>query len=497
MKKYTIIIFVTLLVKASSLFGQQIPEPTGQVVSDFSDLLDTREEERLARKIKAVYAETGNQLFVLTVPTKWYADAGINQFAQQVFNSWKPGQVGADNGLLLIVGGSRHDSVKRALRIHTGYAIESILTDIECSRIQKDIMIPELKESRYADAIEKGVEAILEKIAQYKVMLLKPSNNRMFSEDDKIRDRAHSFTEDQLTELNRRNTGLFGWHTCRITTDYDKSPNNGVSASYLGNAYRFDLEVGVSPWVLLPLSDSALALQSGKRSHELKINFDYASRADWEAYYFQNGYYKTVLSYIDHVAEGQQMAFIGFVVLTLFPFLVWLSAFDFSRKQKKGVYTKANAKDKRGLRIWVWTIYIVSILEVISLTFFQTGISYLLFTKSTLEWSEVDSVWILVLAVFNFSVFLSAFIKANRFIEGIFGQALATFGSGSKTYSGKSSRESYSGWSSSISSSSYSSSSSSSSSSYSSSRSSSSGSSNSGYYGGGGRSGGGGASSSW
>ena len=140
MKNWLPLFLLVLLFSANS-FSQNIPSPTGQVVSDFSEILSSGEEEILAKKIQKVYRETGNQLFVLTVPTAWYSSSTIKEFAQSVFEKWQPGKAGADNGLMLIIGGSRTDSVNRSLRIHTGYAIEAMLTDIECSRIQKEAMV--------------------------------------------------------------------------------------------------------------------------------------------------------------------------------------------------------------------------------------------------------------------------------------------------------------------------------------------------------------------
>jgi uncharacterized membrane protein YgcG len=477
------LVFLFLLFHTTG-FAQDIPAATGQVVSDFSEILTLEQEEVLAKKIQTVYKETGNQLFVLTVPSDYYANSTIEDFAQKLFDKWQPGQAGADNGLLLIVGGSRTDSLNRALRIHTGYAIETMLTDIESSRIEKDVMVPELKQYNYYEAILKGTEEILKKIAMYKVMIVSPSNKQVFAETDVLQDNAHCFTDRELTDLKIRNTNFLGMHTCKITTAYDKFISPGVSDSYLYDKDMFNLEIAVSPWVLVPIKDSMLAMQIGKRVCDIKINSQFAQKEEISPIYYKSGCYKAAVAYLDKVAKDQKECLFVFLASLMLPLLVWLASRRVSSLQQKDKYTKSKMKGKYvGLKICVWLLYIFSCLNVISLTFFQTGISFLYFTSASYDFVNLSFGWAIPLGIVNFIAYAIAFYKASDFIEVAMGIKISSGGGGS-TYSG--STGSYS-----------SSSSSSSSSSYSSSSSSYSSSSNSGYYGGGGRSGGGGASSGW
>jgi uncharacterized membrane protein YgcG len=465
-------------------FAQNLPVPTGQVVSDFSEILTLEEEEILAKKIQTVYKETGNQLFVLTVPSDYYSSITIESFAQQLFEKWQPGQAGADNGLILIIGGSETDSIHRALRIQTGYAIETMLTDIECSRIEKDVMLPELKQYKYYEAIAKGTEEILKKIAMYKVMVLKPSNQQTFSETDALQDNAHCFTDAELTDLRFRNTNFLGMHRCKITTTYDKFMIPGVSDSYLYGKDMYNLDIAVSPWVLVPIKDSMLAMQMGKRVYNLKINSQLAAKEDISLVYYKSGCYKAAVAYLDQVAKDQEKCFFIFVGSLMLPLIAWLASRRISTLQQKNKYTKSSMKGKYiGLKICVWLLYSFSCLNVISFTLFQTGFSFLYLTASSCDFLDLSLGWALALGVLNFIPYTIVFMKMGDFIQNVMGIKLSS-GSGGSTYSGSS--RSYTS-----SSSSSNSSSSSSSSSYSSS------SSNSGYYGGGGRSGGGGASTGW
>lgn len=420
-KVFQIYVLFLLIIMTGKAYSQSIPAPMGQVVSDFSEILSAEEEETLARKIKTVYQETGNQLFVLTVPSDYYASIGIESFAQLVFGKWEPGQAGADNGLLLILGGSQTDSANRALRIHTGYAIEAMLTDIECSRIEKDIMVPELKQYHYYEALRKGTDEILKKIAMFKVMVSKPSNDQAFSESDIIRDEAHCFTDAELADLNLRNKNFLGMHICRIQTARDNYVSNGVSDTYQFGNSQFNLDIGVSPWVIVPVKDSALALQIGQRHYELKINSQMADKQKLEAYYFRNGCYKTMVSYLQQVSAHQQKAFMLFLILLFLPLLVWLAAQRIAKQQQKKVYTKANVKGKWAIKVWVWILYVFSFLHVLSLTFFQTGITFFCLTESSCDLTGLSFGWAIALGILNFIAYIIAFMKTGDFIETVLG----------------------------------------------------------------------------
>jgi uncharacterized protein len=162
MKAYLVFFFAALLLYQRN-FAQThfIPEPTGKVVSDFESLLTVEEQQEIAAVLQISYQSTSNQLMIVCLPTQFVGHLSIEDYAQQFFNKWQPGQKGLNNGVLLMVTGSKTDNVGRKIRIQVGYGLEGALPDLLCKQIQMQLMVPLLKEDRYAEGIRAGALAIL------------------------------------------------------------------------------------------------------------------------------------------------------------------------------------------------------------------------------------------------------------------------------------------------------------------------------------------------
>ena len=78
---------------------------------------------------------------MLTVPT--IAAESIEDYAVKVFEAWKLGQKGKDNGVLVVVVPQ-----DRKMRIEVGYGLEGTLTDVTCGRIIRNVMTPRVQDRR-------------------------------------------------------------------------------------------------------------------------------------------------------------------------------------------------------------------------------------------------------------------------------------------------------------------------------------------------------------
>jgi uncharacterized protein len=130
-----------------------IPSLTGRVVDD-AGILKPETRARLTAALKAHEEATTNQIVVLTVPTIRPDD--IEDYAVKVFESWKLGQKGKDNGVLVVVVPNDHK-----MRIEVGYGLEPTLTDAMSGRIIQNVMTPQFKNGNYDQGIEDGVKAIV------------------------------------------------------------------------------------------------------------------------------------------------------------------------------------------------------------------------------------------------------------------------------------------------------------------------------------------------
>lgn len=109
---------------------------------------------RLGKKLEAFEAATGKQVFVLTVPST--GGRPIDQYAVEVFEQWKVGRGGIDDGVLFVIA-----VADRRMRIEVGYGLEGTLTDAQCARIIRDMVAPQFASGRFDAGIEAGVEALM------------------------------------------------------------------------------------------------------------------------------------------------------------------------------------------------------------------------------------------------------------------------------------------------------------------------------------------------
>jgi uncharacterized protein len=145
-----------LLLFAALAAAQDVPYLTGRVVDD-AHILSDRARATLTSTLKAHEDATTDQIVVLTVPGLGGAD--IESYANTVFHTWKLGQKGKDNGVLVVVVPN-----ERKMRIEVGYGLEGTLPDGAAGEIIRTWMTPAFKAGDYDKGIEDGVAAIVARL---------------------------------------------------------------------------------------------------------------------------------------------------------------------------------------------------------------------------------------------------------------------------------------------------------------------------------------------
>ncbi|MDT3734677.1 MAG: TPM domain-containing protein [Denitratisoma sp.] len=146
-------LFLVAGLAALAALAADVPYLSGRVV-DNAEILGAETKLKLAEQLKAHEAETGNQIAVLTVPS--LEGESVESYAEQVFNAWKLGQKGKDNGVLVLVAPD-----DRRMRIEVGYGLEGTLTDVAASRIVRNVMTPRFKEGNFDAGVAEGVAAVI------------------------------------------------------------------------------------------------------------------------------------------------------------------------------------------------------------------------------------------------------------------------------------------------------------------------------------------------
>lgn len=144
-----ILLFVSFFARADV---QQLPELKRERVIDSAGLLTGSQFTQLNRQLieYELSRNDGSQFVVFIVSST--GGESIEEFAHRVFNTWKIGRKGQNNGLLMVVAVN-----DRNLRFEVGYGLEGILPDVSAGRIIRQRITPEFKKGHYFTGIEAGV----------------------------------------------------------------------------------------------------------------------------------------------------------------------------------------------------------------------------------------------------------------------------------------------------------------------------------------------------
>jgi uncharacterized protein len=145
-------LIVLALPGLASAAALEFPSPAGPV-TDLAGILDSGTKERLVQIILDVRQRTTAEIAILTVRTT--APEAIEDYSVAIFDRWKIGERGKDNGLLFLVAVQ-----DRRLWITTGYGLEGILPDGKIGEIRDRTIVPYFRAGRYAEGILRGTEAL-------------------------------------------------------------------------------------------------------------------------------------------------------------------------------------------------------------------------------------------------------------------------------------------------------------------------------------------------
>ncbi|QQP98349.1 TPM domain-containing protein [Lysobacter enzymogenes] len=128
-------------------------------VQDPTGSLDAATRARLETRARELRERRGAQLQVLIVAST--APEDIAAYAQRVFDAWKLGRAGVDDGVLLVV--ARED---RRARIQVGYGLEGRIADAQAQRVLADYLLPHLGRGEYAEGVDAASAALAALIEQ-------------------------------------------------------------------------------------------------------------------------------------------------------------------------------------------------------------------------------------------------------------------------------------------------------------------------------------------
>lgn len=114
-------------------------------------VLSRQEKAHLRHLIEAVERETGAEIAVLVLPHV----EDVERFAAAYIDHLGVGKRGHDNGILILVVVDR-----RIVRIEVGRGLDAAVPSDAAQRIIEHLMAPPFRERRYAEGLERAVEAL-------------------------------------------------------------------------------------------------------------------------------------------------------------------------------------------------------------------------------------------------------------------------------------------------------------------------------------------------
>ena len=148
-----LLLAATLAAWAQPASPAAIP-PLDAPVVDTTGTLDAATVQRLDAQARALQQRKGSQLQVLVVPST--QPESIEQYALRVFEAWRLGRGGVDDGVLLLV--AKDD---RAVRIETGYGLEGAIPDAVANRVIQEYLVPRFRNGDYAGGIAEATAVLV------------------------------------------------------------------------------------------------------------------------------------------------------------------------------------------------------------------------------------------------------------------------------------------------------------------------------------------------
>jgi uncharacterized protein len=151
-----LLLFLAALAPTHAEKVSTLPPPTGYI-DDYADVLSAPSHAQLEALCRELHTKTKAQLFLVTIHT--LDGASKEEFANQLFHTWKIGEKKTDRGVLILLAVDDHK-----YRIEVGYGLEGILNDAKVGDIGRQ-MVPALRAENYGGAASTSIEALARIIA--------------------------------------------------------------------------------------------------------------------------------------------------------------------------------------------------------------------------------------------------------------------------------------------------------------------------------------------
>lgn len=155
--RHLLLVTMALLLNVAAAQDFVPVPPLKARVTDQIGMLTSQQRDALENVLKEYEGRTGSQVAVLLI-SKTEPEA-IEQYSIRVYDDWKLGRKGVDDGVLLLVAKDNSPALRR-LRIEAGRGVQGVLTDAQSKRILQDVIAPHFRQNDFYGGLVAGVGAI-------------------------------------------------------------------------------------------------------------------------------------------------------------------------------------------------------------------------------------------------------------------------------------------------------------------------------------------------
>jgi uncharacterized protein len=162
-----IITVSSLMFVSFALAKAQIPKKPVEnlYIFDYADLIDSSDEDKMRALAKEIEDKSKAEIVVVTVES--LGSYTIEEYANELFNSWGIGDKELNNGVLILVNKENLLSGKRGrIRIEVGYGLEGAIPDGKAGRILDEYAIPAFENKEYSKGIRDTFLAVASEVAK-------------------------------------------------------------------------------------------------------------------------------------------------------------------------------------------------------------------------------------------------------------------------------------------------------------------------------------------
>ncbi|MES2837643.1 MAG: TPM domain-containing protein [Bacteroidota bacterium] len=174
-------------------FAQKLPNTPTTYITDLTNTVEASYSDSITNLLADLERDFGVQFLV-------YVDSSLNgknleDYTEKLFNHWKLGQKGKDNGILLAIFLN-----ERKFRIEIGYGLEDKIPDLLATRIQEQYLVPEFRKGDFGKGIYDCAKGLYDAATDYKFDL-NGEKRKQYLNNLIITDKAGVLTEYDKNDL--------------------------------------------------------------------------------------------------------------------------------------------------------------------------------------------------------------------------------------------------------------------------------------------------------